>query len=360
MASYSIADYYRAAGLNSAPETLRLRQVPFEKMLKELDEKTCLDLVRLYFGLSIPQGTKWFHSAFSEADPSFSMYDNAREAAVLSAALLDAAVAAGEMRAGLAILTAFASGLRTPLVRPELVAEVEQCIRKKAVDDRDKPAANPKIIKLPANSKHLKDADALAAAGDWQAASNLFKNFSAESNEMTKTLTNQVYSVIVSLAGHVEDLREEVEMLWWHIGGWSRLLERPFASMEVAQAAVLIGIDLADMSRNHAGPAAAPAILQRTLSNGRKSLPSKVTIRDAVDTFPEDDLKTLQIEESLKNAAEICPILTALSKAKEIGSGNVWHGPYSKATGLDVGAQLKPFALAMQVYRERLLLSALS
>ncbi|HDR8996992.1 TPA: hypothetical protein QDB01_002921 [Burkholderia vietnamiensis] len=359
MADFNFADSYRAAGLNPGPDILRLRQAPFEKLRKKLDAQMAVNLTRLYFGMRVPMGTDWFRDAFGAEDASFSLIDNEREAALLASGLLSAAIADHKMYAALALLTTAVDQAREPAVRPEVMDEARQAITSKAIQDRQRERSNPEQIKLPPQSKVPTEAEALAQAGDWAKTANLFKQISAESYEATKNLANQTAWVTRPLAKDVLDLREEVEMLWWHIGGWSRVLERPFSDLNPAVAAVMAGLDLADLSSTPAGPVAAPAILQRTITTGRKKL-TNVTISEAVDGFPPAEIRALALGDALASVPDVCPVLTAFAKASEIGTGTAWHDPYTRMTGIAPSTEFSPLGLALQVYRERLLLAALS
>lgn len=319
-----------------------------------------VDLTRLYFGLTVPRGTEWFQEAFGETDPSFSLYDNQREVAVLASGLLSAAIADDETSAALAPLTTAAAGLRQPTVRPELLDEAQHVVSAKAIKDRQRARSNPEQIKRPPDSSVPTETALLAEAPNWGKAVTLLKQVSDEAHKATTNLANQTYWVTRPLAADIADLREEVEMLWWHIGGWSRVLERPFADLEPALAAVMAGLDLADLSRTPTGPAAAPAILQRTITAGRKTKATMQAIRGAVDALPQDAFERLSLGDALASVPDVCPVLTAFAKAGEIGSGTAWHGAYTKATSLDPGATFQPLDLAMQVYRERQLLYALA
>ncbi|MBB5051781.1 MAG: hypothetical protein NVV83_19615 [Afipia sp.] len=360
MTEFNFADNYRAAGLSVGPEILKTRQEPFDKLRKAIDPATAINLVRLYFGLPVPGGTDWFRDAFGETDTSFSLIDNAREAAVLAAGLLESAASDGKVFAALAILTTAAGGLREPKVRQDLIDAMKFVLRDKAVAASNQAPTDPKKIKLPAASKLPAEIDALLQAPEIGKASNLLKQVSDEATANTKSLTNQVFGVTVSLSAEVQRLREEVEMLWWHVGGWSRLLDKPFSEFTPGVAAVLAGIDMADMSRSATGPAATAAILQRTLAATNKDMASKIAIRDVVDAFPQDQLDLLDLGEELGNVSEICPVLSAFPKAKEIGAGQAWHAAYARATGLAAGSQFSPLDIAVQVYRERLLLRDLA
>jgi hypothetical protein len=358
VAGFNFADSYRAAGLATGPDVLRTRQEPFDKLRRAIDPQTAIDLTRIYFSLAVPRGTDWFRDAFGETDASFSLIDNAREAAVLAAGLLEAAAGDGKVYAALATLTTAASGLRQPLVRPDLIDVMRFAIQEKAASARQQVPADPSKIRVPGKSRIATELAALAASPDLPTVSTLLKQVSEESADITKNLAIQLLSIVQPLAAQVLTLREEVEMLWWHVGGWSRLLEKPFAELDLGLAAVLAGVDMADMSRSLTGPAAAPAILQRTLLLGREPKAPKIAIKDAVDALPQDQFDRLTLADALKAVPDICPVLTAFAKAKELGPGAAWHAPFAKATGLDAAAAFEPLDLAMQAYRERLLLQA--
>lgn len=306
MAGFNLADNYRAAGLTPGPDVLRTRQEPFDKLRQAIDPQTAVDLARLYFGLPVPRGTDWFRDAFWAADASFSLIDNAREASVLAAGLLEAAVADGRVYAALSTLTTAAGGLRQPPVRLDLLDVMRFAIHEKAVGSRQHSPVDPKHIKLPAAGQLSADLTALTQAPEIAKASALLKQVSEESAEATRTLTSQVFAVVQPLAAQVLTLREEVEMLWWYVGGWCRAFDKPFADLDLGLAAVLAGIDMAEMSRSATGPAAAPAIFQRILSAGRKAKATKIAIKDAVDALPQDHVDRLKLPDVLGTVPEIC------------------------------------------------------
>lgn len=358
MTGLSFADAYRAAGLAPGPDIIRVRQEACEKLRSKVDPRRAVDLTRMYFGLPVPGGIDWFIAPFAESDPSFSLLDNEREAAVLSACLLAAALAEGEAAAGLAVLDASFSGRRRPLVRPEFIEEARRTLHEMAVQTR-RVAVEVDQIKPPTKSKVSAEADQFAQAPDWPKAAALFKAAADESSRSTTNLVAQVTGVLKPMVAQMTDLREELEMLWWYVGGWSRILDRPFAELDPALAAAMAGRDLADLAEDAVGPAAAAAILQRLISAGREANALEVSIRQAVDAFPWDAGGRLTFSDKLSQVADVCPVLTAFQKASEIGKGSAWHGAFKKATRLDPDTSVPPLDMAMQVYRESLLLALL-
>lgn len=290
---------------------------PFDTLRKSIDPALAVNLTRLYFGLDVPKGTDWFRDAFSATDSSFSMYDNQREAAVLAAGLLEAAFNEGKTYAGLAPLTAAAAGGREPLLRPELLELAKAALITDAVNGRQRTAANPTSIKLPGKSKAPPEIAALSTSADWSQLGTILNQIVSESNDWTKTLANQVFGVVKPLSEQVADLREEVDMLWWHVGGWSRALDKPFADLKPALVAVMAGLDLADLSRTARGIAAAPSILQRTVALAHRTKTVSVVVSNAVDAMSADELDSLELEDALDSGPDICPVLTAFAKARE-------------------------------------------
>jgi len=355
VAGFNFADNYRMAGLNPGPDILKLRQDPFEKLRKELTTEMAINLVRLYFGLPLPDGTDWFRDAFGEADLSFSLHENAREAAVLAGGLLSAGIEDGEMYCALATLTTSVSGLRSPQVSLPLVAQAGHALSVQAINDRQRTPSNPEQIKLPPKSKLPAEAETLAGSNQWQ---ELIKKVTDESNEAVKNLANQTAWVTRPLAADVADLREEVAMLWWHIGGWSRILDRPFSELDLSISAMMAGIDLANLSRTSTGPAAAPAILQRTIVAGRKIKAGKIHIKDAIEAMPDEAFEKLRLDDVV-GRWDVFPVLGAFASVKASGKGTAWQPAFLRNAGIDPNFALSPFELALQVYRETQLLSEL-
>jgi hypothetical protein len=361
MAGMNLADKYRAAGLTPGPEILTLRQEPFDKLRKAVDAKTAVELSRIYFGLASSNSTDWFRDPFHAADNSFSMLDNKRESAVLAAALLEGAFEDGKPLAAIAPLATAAFGHRKPAASPELLQQLENGLAARAVGDRRRERGDPSTIKGPSKSKLPADAAAFGQtlSSGWEKVAAAFKQVSDEAHEANRNLATQVAGVVKPMHDDVADLREEVAMLWWHIGGWSRLLDAPFSEMPIATAAVMAGVDMSDLSRTFVGPVAAPAMLHRTLAAGRKQKLGKVTIKDAVDGTESADLEKLDFGAALATVADICPVLIAFAKAREIGSGTAWHAAYKKASGLNPTAEFSAMDLAVQAFRERMMLVAL-
>ena len=288
---------------------------------------------------------------------AFSMIDNKREASVLSACLLAAArLDDGNICAGLAPIVA-AGGSRAPLVYLEFIEEARQALAAHSINSRSQTAADINKIKQPAKSKVAASVDTYLESPDWSKAGDAIRLAGSESFEANKTLATQVSLVLTPLVKQVRDLREEVSMLWWYIGGWSRTLDKPFADLDIGLAALMAGLDLAHLAQGECGPVAAPAILQRLVIDSRIAGNEKISLKSAVEALPTGMFQRLEIPESISRVSDLCPVLAALVKADEIGKG-AWQAAFKKASGrVDAGTKFLPIELAMQVYQESLLLA---
>lgn len=359
MGGFNFADKYKAAGLSPSPEIISLRQEPFDSLIEGMNTEIAIDLTRIYFGLPVPQGTDWFRDAFAETDPSFSMLDNEQEAAVLSACLLSKLITENNEAAAISILTTSAGGNRKPLVYPELIENARTALISIAIDNRSyqpESAIQFKVIKT-----DIKDviAPLLTGQAAWPEVANILNSVNDGSYKTTRNLARQVLDLLYPLTKQVAELQEEVSILWWHIGGWSRVLNKPFNALEPGVAAAMAGLDLADLSITLAGPAAAPAILQRTITAVCTEDTMKASVKEVVDAFPSESLEILNLGDELKSVSDICPILTGFHKAFEIGGSPAWEKAYQKATKFDECIQFDLLDLAAQIYRERSLLKVI-
>lgn len=359
MGAYNFADSYRMAGLAPGADIIRARQKPFETLRGKLTTSQTVDLTRLYFGLATSSAPPWFRDAFAAADASFSMIDNARECAVLASCLLAAGLEDGLVAAGLAPLAAAAGGFRTPLVQPDLLDHIRAELRSEAVKRRQSSPVEINRLTGLAKPKVTELADQLAANPDWAKAVALFKHVD-ESLGANRTLASHVVGALKPLSRRLAHLEEEVGILWWYVGGWSRVLERPFGEMPLALAATLAGLELAALTTTSPGPIAADAILSRLVTAGRPESSNTVSIVAAVDAFPSEAYDQLALPAALSDLPDLCPMHTAFRMAHEIGETPAWHSPFRRTSQLSGDPVLGPLALSVQVYREALLLSLLA
>jgi hypothetical protein len=360
MATFNFSDRYKAAGMTAGNEIVRFRQTGFTKLRKDITDARALDLTRLYYGLPLPNGTEWFRKAFAAPDSSFSMVDNAREVSVLAACLLSAGLEDGIASCGLAPLTASAVNTRSPSAYVEFLEVARQKLAAISVEQRQNETLDLQDLK-PLNKPNLDAAiTALVAAPDWPKAGALVRQSVSGSHETAKELSSQISRVLQPVLHQIQDLREEISMLWWYVGGWSRKLDQPYSGLPLGTASILAAWDLASLSTTPIGPLAAPALLSRLIALGRNDSVDVLSMTAVVESVTGEIAKGMEIPVEASSNPDIFPILGAILKADEIGGKGAWHLAYQKAAGVDPEIKFSSSQLTMQVYRESLLLNSLS
>ncbi|MCR1795580.1 GTPase-associated system all-helical protein GASH [Leptospira sp. id769339] len=355
MIEYSLADQYKKGGLNPGPDIINLRKEPFEKLYLELNQDKIITLVRVCYGLKRSGDLEWIRDAFANTDPSFTLVDNENEVAVLAAALLNISIKEKPFSC-LALLCGSVAGGRKLKVRSFSFQEVNDELLNHSARDREKKNVDLKQLKIASKSKHTAAIEAIPSSNDWSKLADVIKQVSNES----LGVSNSLGGILASLLQVNDHLQEEVDILWWHIGNWSRNLNEPFSDINLKLIPILAGIDLADLSRTISGPVAAPAILHKTLSlNKNTKTSAQITISEMANEYPLEKYECLKFTDNLKVFSDLCPVLYSIFKFNEIGDASAWEKSYKKDTEFDPQKKFSLLELGIQSYRERLFLNSI-
>jgi hypothetical protein len=345
----TLADIYQTANISLQPETFAARQLAVSAIRQALTDEHSVILARFYFGLSVNENdSEWFRSEVAKTDQTFSLVHKEREAAVIAEAILWDATKQDDQFAATVVAAAAISGLRTPIVNVDHIDMFKAALRNMAV--RTRTPISTKFKSLPAMTVTAAE---FSAAGSLPAAGELYIKGFEELRKSAQVALNETQKALVNAVEELNETREEVDILSWLIGGWSRLLGRPFTSLSLGVAAVAAGIDLADLSGRIAGPFAAPSLIQRVLLPVKKPKAEKVSLLALGDAFSPEDVRALNFSSSLSSIGDLCPVLTALSKRAEIGSGS-WTANFEQLTGLGAKSELSFEQLAIQAMHERM------
>lgn len=361
MNELSLADCYGHAGLSAENDKISLRIDPVKAISDNLTRKQVLDLVRLYFGLPVLADMSWFTEPIISADVSFSMIANERELSIIAMALLaqDIGVEQDGITAQ-AVLVAHACGKRKPIVYPQFVEMVKAAAKDLTITERHANDLN-QTIKARALKKDLGASETdLVPQNDFATMNEVLKKLNIDSHDMNKFLATQLNSALKPIRSELVNLREEKDMLWWLIGGQSTQLEEPYCDMNEARAAFLIGSELADLCRTPLGPSASGFLLRKALHEGRTDKMSKVKIGDLPKLFAIDDLRIISNITTIDQVRDLCFFNNALARANDMASTTAWKNKYIEDGSLSEKTQFAPSELAMQSFRETLLLNSLT
>jgi hypothetical protein len=352
----NLADLYQAANIPLSAEDFAARESGFAAVCKTLSEAKIIDLTRMYFGFwEKLEGFEWFREGFDKPDAPFSLAANRREASVLAGGILLEALKGGQGFAGLAVLSASLSGLRSAAVPGIEMATFETEFKNLTAKAASSQWYSTSFKPL---GKSLITSEKMIAGGSIGTMGPEVQMALDETYSATKAAFGEVQALLKQMANDLSEARQEIEMLWWLTGGCSRKLERPFADLGIPLGAVAAGFDLADLSLTSCGPYAAEAMLARALS-GIKKPKRSVSLAEVGDSPSVEEFGFLAVSQYVPKCLDICPLSAALAKSAEIGKGTAWHQSFEKDVHAKPSAQLGPLEIAVQAMRERLLLSNL-
>ncbi len=350
MVQFEFLESYRKLAPETEREIVSAREQAHTALLKELKSTArILDLSRLAFQSNFQRAevVDWFQKAVRKTDPQFSLEQDRAEAARIASLLLRSRIADDDVKPAVAVLVASVGGRR-------------QCIDRQLLED----AMAALVRSAKARRKLTSTSIKYPGVGDIQAElARLTENtpdaqkvaITAAFDDVHDSGTKLADLVQAALGGMQSDIRrlaEELDMLWWHVGGWSELLDKPWSALAGESVCIVAGIDLAVLVRTLPGPYGAQGILSRTLSDGDK----ENDLTSAVDGLTKEQASAL-VAAVPDGFADLFPVHSAIMlKAESNGSG--WKTTFTTQTGLPKALKLSGLRAATQAYFERLLMVA--
>jgi hypothetical protein len=350
MAQFNFIEAYKKLQPAADRGVIEWRNASFAEIVKGIDWGQIVDLSRLAFNL--PYDAKvyedWFQKAMHDTDAHFFVAHDAAEAGRISTLILRYFVSLGNETAfttGLIALAASFAGKRSALDNGELVSQ-----------SRDVITAAAKKGAMTAPSGKV----ALAKAGDLSKLKTEMTNgFDAartvpfieaalqDLRDGSEAAVRSLSDAYLALRRDNLRLAEEADMLWWHVGDWSNVLDLPRVAISKRSVGLISGVDLGAMVRLSPGPYGAYGILKQSLG---KDYDKTTTLPEAVVGLDGAHLARLTFDK----APDVFPVLTALRLA---AAGGDWTGRFAKLVPSAAGERLTYLELATQAYRERVSLT---
>jgi hypothetical protein len=303
-----------------------------------------LDIVRLLFGLPLAaeNSEAQFRRSFVQRDPQFATTQNALEMRLLGGAVLAEIIRSkctGAAIATLGVLSASACGSRVnDETRPfvELARQRRKHLAVRTENSGPWPA-------LPGETAvRLRAANAGEALADEDVA------------EVAR------YVAYLGEFGHdvLEQLREQADISWWVLGEFSRDLDIPVREVPPKAAPVLLGKELASLTRTEVGPVSANAILNRMLTRQKRTV-RDVALADGVSAVPADWLRTWV--DGFPPGSVIGPLTPILLSARLRKDDEAnWIAGVARDGRITVDVRCTGLELATQTYCECLLVKAVA
>ena len=322
----------------------------------KVDHEITEVLTRLAYQTSVPakgrknedleEAYKTVVTKLAAGDATFDADQSVRELQILAAATL-AKLVESTPDAALNVTTASFAGNRKPDLPMDLAGLAERALIQLSEKAHARSPANelrvaPQKIEFKVSAEALQSMDA-----------NLWKG----QLDSLKTAANAALDKVV--AGHNRALDEmarqsalngeELQILWWLIGGYSRACNSTFVEIETMAKPLLLAREVAAMTTFSPGIASVKAILGRA---GVDSAP--VALSDVVNAVDQ------QWAESATDSSIVSPVTTpihfALEQRVDQSSKETWQAGWSGLTGVDANVALPSIVLAELFYREHLFL----
>jgi hypothetical protein len=307
-------------------------------------------LTRIAYDIPLADGDgtgEWLQDTLREKEASFSLSRDREDARIMSAIVLDSILHAGSYQrvATLLLAATFAGQRRAPGDgKLELAARdiFSESARNRGLKFSTRIAKSQWRETSQATASIATTFDAATVKTAIEAVAAEAKAAEARAIEKFNTALDQLTAENVRLA-------EEVDLLWWHLGGWSYILKRPLDSIEATSLPFVIGSDVAQMVNSLPGPQGALGIIRKALGT---SADEKQTIEATLKAVSPDDRAKLLVDTRDKDV--IASLNHGLALLDDESTADSFRKTFQKRTGLASGTKMTRFEIAAQAYFERL------
>jgi hypothetical protein len=343
---------YRDLDACASRDVIEARHKSFQKLSSVTDTMGWVyDLCRLAYQIEPFLACPWFEDAVREFDPHFVASKDQVDAGRIAALLLRQRMRLIGSYLPLAILTVSYCGRRRSADADDLTTQANHAfhaaVRSHRVSNGVALAAAPKFKAITAEVEAVNSQNPLTG----NIAKVAFDAMMASGEAAMKDLIENVNRPITSARKDIVRLAEEVDMLWWCIGDWHDLLDKPRTETVAGLKMVVSGIELGAMVRQLPGPYGAHGILRRisgTEADGKSSL------KAAIKSLSQEDARKLAVSISIE-LKPLFPIHAAVQSVAEIGPV-AWEAEFVKVVPDIAATKMSPFELGIQAFGERALL----
>lgn len=347
--------WYREVSIEADDAQRALRLEAISMLAKNADCGLAEGLVRLAFNISRHQPTSTaldrVHDCFREKDPTFDPAASAREIQILAGACLvemfNSVSHIGNI-AALSVATASLGKSRKPELPMDLPALADQAVDQLSVEARVRPDLSEyrKTLALKISDNYEEPAEGEAAeAIDASDLSRLAK----EVQSALRTVANRQTRMVGSLEQFIKVQDEELQVLWWFLGGRSNDLDCDFAQIPSAAQPLVLAKELADETYILPGLRTVRPLMARAGLNEK----TKMSLPDVINGTPVDWLKQLMDDSSPSPVTQ--PIHFAVSRRLEVEDEKSWVEAWAGTSGIKATQKFNTLELGELFYREQLL-----
>lgn len=351
-AEFDFIQSYRDLDGSASRDVVEARHKSFEKLVVAIDKMDRIyDLCRLAYQIEPFPARPWFEGAVREFDPHFVMNKDKVEAGRIAALLLRQRMTSSGSYSPLAVLTTSYCGRRHSADGDVLTTQANgaflAAVRGHRVSSGGiELSAAPKFKAITAEVDAVNSQNPLPG----NVAKAAFDATMASGEAAMKALFENVKRPITSARSDIVRLAEEVDMLWWCIGDWHELLDKPRTETTAGVKMIASGIELGAMVRQLPGPYGAHGILRRIAG---PEADGKSSLRATIKSLSQEDARKLS-KDIPQASQSLFPVHAAIQFVAQHGA--TWEAEFAKVVPEIAAAKMSPFELGIQAFRERALL----
>ena len=285
-------------------------------------------------------------STISGGERAFDASQSTREIQVLAAAALSR-MFEEKANAAIGVITASFSGTRKPDLPMDLVGLAKRALLKLSSREhlRVDPATlqtTPPKLDFSVSAAAMQSMDAVTWSAELMglrdSAGTAIAAATAEYHRAASTLYRQMTLD-----------QEELQILWWLVGGYSRHLEMPFNDIDREVRPLRIAQELGEMIKVSPGPTSIRALITRAGVGAENC-----TVEEAINAV--DLAWAKKASESQYISPLTTPLHFALEKRAEQASDETWQPGWTGITGLRADLSMPAAQIAELFYHEYLFL----
>jgi hypothetical protein len=308
------SEWFRAAGIELPDDALKKRWPVVDEFQVNRDD--VISLADVFFGFFEGKDSflSSFRKAFQDADSNFRMKDNNRELSVLAGAILVTVIESDSVEVGdlaaLALVSGAAQNLRATPCCPDIPESAAKHLSRRSV-----------------NRGELNPDDA----------------------------EDEKQHEIAKLRRDLDLVSEETNVLWWVFGESSRDTEKRWSEYNSLQTAIMVGKELADLTRIAPGPPAAAALLRRVMDHAKGKAPDQVSVKDAISAVPLEWRQNFAKNYCPTSLANLRPVSQGIKLSVDLTNSTALGPALASSTKIQRNGKIAPQLLAYQVLIECLL-----
>jgi hypothetical protein len=355
------ADWYTTVTVTPPSGLIGKRWAAVEESAGQLDVAAVLSLAKLFTLPNVHESKlpESVSEIFAKHDGDFRERNNSQELRVLSGAILRVTITKNEPLSLIATLAIVCGSFGT---------------REAILPERDHlEAAQRHIIGLSKAAHESTSTVILQEAPPKESiAAKLVPNIFAPNQ--TPNLQPPLVELLSQLAltvnhaneairrlSHTARIREEeVEILWWLQSRFSKYLQKPFSDVGYVAGVFVFTTELADITKFVPGPESTVAVVAQALQlAGAPSIGEEITIANATNATPREWREIVAERHKIDLSGLLTPLLMAIHKSLETDGPKEWLPVYKKASDIPSNRPFPLIQLAIQLFRERMLLMAI-